>query len=530
MSNPLSTSLYDDQVDVIVSGGPVSIGLLRGVLKLTEDPNKILLFHNDRLASACVKLVQKRSKVYPILDDEFGFLCLKVIVFCVQVATLVMCGTMYAFIEEAPPQPDPNFTLAKCAVASLCDLIPATAVTGPEFATRPFLAVADAVTLIECLYRQRHRFLFYRCASPELSGGWSFILYPAWIHLLAGHISDQNTMARVLGDLACRFAAGEFKYNAEASIVESMAESSYIRSRDVAGTNRGYFLNGVDDQDSELAVTRVSTRLLTGPVTMKLAYYLDLWAGNRTNSNRPDLMLMFLKASLTRLWRALDSWTKDLPLTRRRLREIVQLLEAIILYLSTVVAVNFAIPNIAPQVVRQHLVGAAFEYDIFCLIARTLLFPLPWDYTSLGGAHHMFEHHFQAVDEFSGILSSFYPFGMEIQEYCYVDWLRAAQRFGERCHMHEERQFVQTYVSRCRAAWKKLGSSFFGKHIDVSVACAYPRCPHPTSSSGVLSTCGGCRAVAYCSHRCQRSHWIYDLPEGPHVEACSSSTLTLMKR
>ncbi|KAG8679143.1 hypothetical protein FRC08_017184, partial [Ceratobasidium sp. 394] len=385
MSNPLPISLRDDQVDIIVSGGPVSMALLQSVLQIAENPKKVLVFYNDKLASACIKLVRERSKDYPILDDEFSVLCLKVIVVCVQVATLVMYETIYAFIEETPPEPDPNLTLAKRAVSSLCNLIQA-AMTGPDPLVYPFLAVVDAVTLIECLYRERHRFLFHLCASPELSGGWCFILYPAWIHLLSRRISDQTTMAPMIGDLACRFAAGEFKYSDEAPIVEFMAESSHTRFRKITGTSLGYFLEPIDDQDSELAVTRVSTRLFTGSLTMKLAYYLNLWAGNRTNSNRPDLMLMFLKASLARLWRALDPSMGDLPLTYLRLREVAQFPEAIIGYLESAVAVNFPIPSAISQAMRQLFVGAAFEYDIFGLLARTLMFPLPCDYTGLGEA------------------------------------------------------------------------------------------------------------------------------------------------
>ncbi|KAG9123012.1 hypothetical protein FRC07_000355 [Ceratobasidium sp. 392] len=188
---PHVTSIrVDDAVNIIASGGPVSLDMLRGVLKVGEIYTEILVFNNRKLASACVKLLQERSKKYSVLDDEFNVCCLKIILLGLQVATLLACKTMYAYAEQAPDEPDPNFTLAKFAATSLADKIKVSIAGGPDPALDPFITVAEAVTLLECLHRERDRFLFNRVAYYKLWGGWSFVIFPAWGYLVIGRISE----------------------------------------------------------------------------------------------------------------------------------------------------------------------------------------------------------------------------------------------------------------------------------------------------------------------------------------------------
>ncbi|KAG9096796.1 hypothetical protein FRC07_010872, partial [Ceratobasidium sp. 392] len=54
----------NEAINFIASGGPVSLHLLRDVLKLAEMPNQLLVFNNPKLASACIKHVEARSQTH----------------------------------------------------------------------------------------------------------------------------------------------------------------------------------------------------------------------------------------------------------------------------------------------------------------------------------------------------------------------------------------------------------------------------------------------------------------------------------
>ncbi|KAG8754136.1 hypothetical protein FRC12_011284 [Ceratobasidium sp. 428] len=515
-------------VSAIVSGASVSMDLLRTVLKAVETPAELMTFRNSELAETCMRLLQEKNEHCSILDDEFSVLCLKIVLACIQVATLVVCQTVPL------PQPDPHFRLAELAITSLTDRFKVGMESDSDPPLNPFLTATESVTLIKLLSGARKRFLFNRCAHPKLWVGWSFLLFPAWAHLMYGNISAQTTMAPVVGDLACRFSAGEFVYNDERFMFDMMAEGCHKVYENIMGQTHSYHLKRVDKQDSELAITATASRLSAGSLSLKLSYYLFLWASSHPDTSQLDVMVQLLKASISRLWTALDFAEDDQSLTYWRLKEVAEFSEQIVLYIMSTVPVR--LERVTARTAIPALLNAALESSVFALLARALMFPLrdEWHiaYINLHPnaqrfLDDIFNKQLETIEELGRFLSRFNSLDINAFQDSHADWLRAAQHFEEQCHIYNGDRFARTHISRCRAVWTKLGSSLVSNHLDgCSMHCSYPRCPHPMALGGVSFACKRCWKVTYCSYRCQSLHWSCTLPGGSHADACSSSPPT----
>ncbi|KAG8763228.1 hypothetical protein FRC12_008648 [Ceratobasidium sp. 428] len=311
----------------------------------------------------------------------------------------------------------------------------------------------------------------------------------------------------------CRFSAGEFIYDDEQLIMEFMAELCYDKHKKITGATdcSGYRLKQANMQDSELAVTVAASKLSTGFLSLRLSYYFFLWAADCSDDLRPDLMISLLKAAMSRLWRTLDPAEDNLPLAFLRLRGVVQLPKAILVYVTSVVSVDIRLSTTV-QTSYSPLIDAALNHNIFALLFRALMFPLPYSYNSLSPSEQksldkMLSDLLEFVEEFGGFLSTICPFSIKALQESHADWLKAAQHLDEHCHMyHDTSQFARTHVSRCRTVWVEVGSFLFPNQLDGrSVPCSYPRCPYPTPLGGASFVCENCRATAYCGYRCQNS-------------------------
>ncbi|KAG9090047.1 hypothetical protein FRC07_012205, partial [Ceratobasidium sp. 392] len=101
----------------------------------------------------------------------------------------------------------------------------------------------------------------------------------------------------------------------EQALIELMAKECYEGPEHTAGPT--------DQQDAELAVITTANMLLSGSLSLELSTQLRSWAGCFLHASWPDLMLLFAKASLSRLWKTLDP-LKEFQLTSLRLGDIVQ--------------------------------------------------------------------------------------------------------------------------------------------------------------------------------------------------------------
>ncbi|KAG8703516.1 hypothetical protein FRC09_004115 [Ceratobasidium sp. 395] len=186
----------------------------------------------------------------------------------------------------------------------------------------------------------------------------------------------------MVGDLACRFSAGEFAYNDEKFIIEFMAESCYTRYKKITGKTSGYHLKQINKQDSELAITAAASRLSAGSLPLKLSYDLFLWASSYPDTSQPNMMVQLLKASTSRLWRALDPAEDNRPLTYWRLREVAEFSGEVVQYIMITVPIRLE-GGVTAHTGIPALLNAALEFSVFGLLARALMFPLPCKYNNL---------------------------------------------------------------------------------------------------------------------------------------------------
>ncbi|KAG8778313.1 hypothetical protein FRC12_025042 [Ceratobasidium sp. 428] len=258
-------------------------------------------------------------------------LCLRMIVACLQVATLVVCESIDTFIDKAASQPSNCYrklTMTKFAVDYLSDRMVSSVAGGLDRSLDPFITSAESVTLVKLLFGTRHRFLLLHSYFEDNPlAGWSFLLFPAWAHLICGRISPQTMIAPMIGDLACRFSVGDSTYNDEQLVTEFMTESCYTWYQKIMGKTDSYHLGGINKHDSELVIESTASKLFDGSLSLKLSYDLFLWAAHCSNSCKPnifDTMTMLLEASIDRLWRALGPAQNNLPLSYLRVLEVEQ--------------------------------------------------------------------------------------------------------------------------------------------------------------------------------------------------------------
>ncbi|KAG9105644.1 hypothetical protein FRC07_009139, partial [Ceratobasidium sp. 392] len=134
-------------------------------------------------------------------------------------------------------------------------------------------------------------------------------------------VNDRKAIILMAMDLICRFSAGGFACGDEQALTELMAEECYEGPELTAGPT--------DQQDEELVVITTTNMLLSGSLSLKLSLHLHRWAGYFLHAGRPDLMLLFAKASLGRLWKALDPM-KEFQLAFLGFRDIMRLTEGVI--------------------------------------------------------------------------------------------------------------------------------------------------------------------------------------------------------
>ncbi|KAG8763229.1 hypothetical protein FRC12_008649 [Ceratobasidium sp. 428] len=445
MSTPPTTSLdFDQAADAIASGAPVSIGLLRAVSAAIDIPAKVWIFDNRNLASACIRLLQERSVHCSILDDEFCILCLRIIVACLQATTLIVCGNFLTSIDKAISQPNnPNFTMTKFAIASLSDLMLSSVAGGLN---RSLLD--PSITAVD--------------THLEFLTGWSFLLFPAWAHLICGRISAPMTIAPMIGDLACRFSVGKFPYDDEQLVIEFMTEACYTLYQKITRKTDSYYLRQIDEQDSKLVILGTTSRLHSGSLSLKLSYDLFLWAAYCSNTSRPNMMGLLLEASSDRLWRALGPTQDDLPLSHLRLLEVAQfpgeLLRCSMSTAPTHLEGRNRLTSITP-------LSTALDCDIFSLLAQALMFPLPCDYNRLTpvqqkSLNSVFGDQLKEIEKFTNFLSlNIDSLGIKALQESHADWLKAAQHFDEQCRMHNPSRYrtvlcpAHTRGARTRRLW-----------------------------------------------------------------------------
>jgi hypothetical protein len=135
-----------------------------------------------------------------VLEDDYGILCIRLIVVCVQADLLAKGGALQAFINSAATGHGPTFKLASIVPHILHEQLSLTKrssnnlnmVPPPAYSTTGFNA-DHAGLLLDYLHRERDLFLRARISKPGHWAGWSALFYAMWEKLVAGSRTEYVT-------------------------------------------------------------------------------------------------------------------------------------------------------------------------------------------------------------------------------------------------------------------------------------------------------------------------------------------------
>ncbi|KAG9092702.1 hypothetical protein FRC06_011826 [Ceratobasidium sp. 370] len=173
-------------LNVILSGGPVSAGVLRTVLERSENPEDVIALCAHDLIPDCMRILKQYREESPILEGEKGILCLKVLLLSFQVALLGGKNGLLTFIGQASLDPSLKLTgyvvsILRAQVHSREEWIASTRAPLPIFI--PLLSPDNVNVLMHYLWAERVRFLTDRSAQPDRWSGFSVLLYGIWGHM-----------------------------------------------------------------------------------------------------------------------------------------------------------------------------------------------------------------------------------------------------------------------------------------------------------------------------------------------------------
>ncbi|QRV80211.1 hypothetical protein RhiJN_08226 [Ceratobasidium sp. AG-Ba] len=314
-----------DPLSVILSGNLVSSGVLTAVLESAKDPQKLIFFCNPKLAPICIKLIQEQGNdSEPRVFSHFGLLCIRILALSLHSLILKEAGVLSQFINQCPRE----IGLEEYAIAALADKIRAT---GEEYISAPIrtgivtpialpVTHAQSLVLLEYIHRERCWFLSCRYKFPELSRGWSVLLFPVWQALYDHKRSHARDMSAKLADLIFRYVAGPIGYEKEVQLVNFMVVTTFMKTIDARVFD--YFICCFNRRDSEHALQAVTARLSAGTLPLSTLVLLFDWVIHSSSFDQTDLIPPLFEAAFNYVWEALAT-PDDTPLVVLRVCDTV---------------------------------------------------------------------------------------------------------------------------------------------------------------------------------------------------------------
>ncbi|KAG8751009.1 hypothetical protein FRC12_012646 [Ceratobasidium sp. 428] len=460
-----------DAVRIVLSGAPVSVGVLRIILDRANSSEDWMSLCKVKIIPALMRILEEYRRESPILKGEKGILCLQLLSLSFQVAFMAFQDDPFSFANLSPL--DPSLKLTDHVLSILTpqiqrseEVVHSTGI--PQRMIMPWLSSEHAGQLLEYLYRERFRFLQDRSDHPDHWTGFSILLYGIWAHMRGlGSSLNPGLLGPRLIDVACRFVAVAPENKNEdilaTTIIYTMRNiSAMFGAAHPFPKLTDYRNPGVEVITDAISVVRCYIlRLSHDPPDLKLYFHLYEWTRGSVHANMPDLMLSFFRFSYVGVWSILDPTKESRPITADRVCDLIDYAGQLMGFTGTILEDPHLTPNN-----KDALLAIVYQSDIFALLARILLLPLALDASTLTprdkrNLNELYESLRIQLHEFGNILQTSSSSSSQLFRRSYPDWLKAVYCFQELCFMSKRDAPMYHHIANSMRSWIGAGFTVF---------------------------------------------------------------------
>ncbi|KAF8596155.1 hypothetical protein BDV93DRAFT_528211 [Ceratobasidium sp. AG-I] len=276
-----------------------------------------------------MKLLERQhSRSRRVIQSDYGVLCFRLLVVCVQVAVLVEAQELQDYMRElSQNKPSPALRLNRVVASALyAQMVAANkgyiAKTPVPLITVPGFLAENAKRALDYIHFERDRFLTTRISKSKEWNGWLALFYVLWLRLAHEGPSMDTDVALVLQEVICRFGVVRLKTRDEESMLDLMALGLTLNLSNY-GIDEPLQLF-VDGDDKHQANDAYVLRLTSSIPLLNFSLALFDWGVYSSNSSRPGAMLAFSRATYVRLWAALDIAKERRPLRSEGITAVVK--------------------------------------------------------------------------------------------------------------------------------------------------------------------------------------------------------------
>ncbi|EUC57216.1 hypothetical protein RSOL_213120 [Rhizoctonia solani AG-3 Rhs1AP] len=536
---------YSDQLNTRGSAKAaeqITIQTLETILTMAEDLDTYKNFLSPRLMDGCITLMQTikvHGRISPF-SYEYGYLCLRILLFSLGTYMLLKSDDLELAIQNMIKSPEIETPLIFSShVARVVQVqsqrdaqgLDCDSILGWGLDNRPLISPEHAKALVEILWDDRANLLkaLMSTYTPALSG----LLFLLWryIYLDATLASppalDMDLVKRITEiHFRCMLVATSDQGGPLLGIGDELCELIGI----TPGEGIKMFPKSEDSQTIfEAYIKRLDptdTRIYAPPNILLVTILLELLVSNMGPGLEPLLPSVFA-VTTRRFWTALtgkeEVQTMLLGSTGMMLEHFKSLLQA------------NSRTNVLSQSVQKDILESFANNDLIDLAAAAL-FRLDADADESSPAIDLNYNFLKSLQTtFDKIGASHTP---ALLEECFrgyaTDWLKVQHQINIRgmcMELHNSRneagQRRKRHYERCNGVWDSIARMLRQKdNIERArkswSGCMFLRCQDPIGidRKGAPYACSKCKAMPYCSSRCQAGDWVIGGERDPHCTNC----------
>ncbi|CAE6487845.1 unnamed protein product [Rhizoctonia solani] len=517
---------------------PVTFQTLETIAKMADDLDTYKHFLSPRLMDGCIALMQtvKVSGKTSPFSYEYGYLCFRIFLFSLGTYMLLASDGLEFAIDNMFRSPEIESPLVFSShVASVVQVQSQRATQGLDCDSilgwglsdnKPLVSPEHAKALIEILWDDRANMLkaLMSTYTPALSG----LLFLMWryIYLDASRRKppkpDMDLVKRITEiHFRCMLVATSDQGGPLVRIGDDLCELMEITS----GEGIMMFSKSNDSQTIFEAYIKlldpVDTRIYAPPNILMITILLELLVSNMGPGLEAFLPSVFV-VTTGRFWRA---WLGKEESQTMLLGSIGMMLE----HFKSLLQTNSR-SSVLSHSVQKDILESFAKSDVLDLVAAAMLSLNP-------NADENLNFNLWKIVQttFEKIGACHTPALLEecFRDYA-VDWLKVQHQFiirGTCMEIHNRQntagQRRKKHYEACNGVWDLMARMLRQKESierarKSGTGCMFLRCQDPIGINSKPSNfaCSKCKAVPYCSRRCQSGDWVIGGEHDPHRATC----------
>ncbi|CAE6453992.1 unnamed protein product [Rhizoctonia solani] len=541
---------YSDRIGTLSSADTeqVTISTLETVLKMAEDGDTYKNFLSPDLMGGCIALMQtiKVSAKTSPFSYEYGYLCFRILLFSLGTYILLGSGPGADILELAI---DNMFRARDIESPLVFSSHVAGAIrvqtqrAAPEFdhdsilgwgpsSKRALIPPEHVKILVEIIWEDRANWLkaLMSTYTPALSG--LLFLFWRYIYLDASRANPPGPDGKLVKRIAeihfrCMLVATSDQGGPLLGIGDELCELMGI----TPGEGIQMFPKSPDSQTIFEAYIRrldpTDTRIYAPPNILLVTILLELLVSNM-GSGLEGLLPSVFEVTTRRFWTALTSKEEVQTMLLGSIGMMLEHYKSLLQPKSRTSVISLS--------VQKEILESLARSDLLDLVATAMLRlnsnadengpDLDLNYNFLKSVQTTFEQisasHSPALLE--ECFRDYAPDWVKVQDYIAIRWIAMESNKNTAQAIRRKRHY-----ETCNGIWDLIAQLLCQKdNIERERkslsrrGCQFLRCHDPLGidRKGALFACSNCKAVPYCSLRCQTCDWVIGGERDPHRGTC----------